>query len=253
MQRSLIPADLAFFTNMALLDDLKIETDKIVRSRWDRREGTVVPESASVGLGNEAVDLEATFLYADLHDSTRLATQNQAVAAEVFKAYLMGTTRIIRALDGEIRSFDGDRVMGVFVEGAKNTNAVEAGLKINYFFSQMLTPAFNDFYKNSFPTGLPLNQTVGIDTSKVMVVRSGIRNNNDLVWVGRAPNIAAKLSAIRESGFFTYITKSVFDVMTDSSKYSAPGGNLMWEPRTWSAGNEFGVPNVYRSHWRWKP
>jgi adenylate cyclase len=238
---------------MALLEDLKSETDKIVRGAWKRRDGTLVPETEDLALGNEAVDLGATFLYADLHDSTRLAIGNQQVAAEVFKAYLMGTTRIIRDLGGEIRSFDGDRVMGVFVEGPKNTNAAEAGLKINYFFSQILTPSFNNFYKGSFPSGLPLNQTVGIDTSKVMVVRSGIRNNNDLVWVGRAPNIAAKLSGIREEGYSTYITKAVFDVMVDSSKFGGDLMRLMWESRTWSVGNEFGVGHVYRSNWRWQP
>jgi class 3 adenylate cyclase len=238
---------------MALLDDLKSETDKIVRGAWERRDGTVVPETEDLALGNEAVDLEATLLYADLHDSTRLATSNQQVAAEVFKAYLMGTTRIIRSLGGEIRSFDGDRVMGVFVEGNKNTNAAEAGLKINYFFSQVLAPAFNGFYTGSFPSGLRLNQTVGIDTSKVMVVRSGIRNNNDLVWVGRAPNIAAKLSAIREQGYSTYLTKTVFDAMLDSSKFGGFPQQLMWESRTWSDGNEFSVGQVYRSAWWWKP
>ena len=143
--------------------------------------------------------------------------------------------------------------MGVFVEGAKNTNAAEAGLKINYFFSQVLTPSFNNFYKQAYPAGLSLNQTVGIDTSKVMVVRSGIRNNNDLVWVGRAPNIAAKLSGIRESGYSTYITKTVFDVMVDSSKFGGYPKQLMWEARTWNDGNAFGVGQVYRSNWRWKP
>lgn len=238
---------------MALFDDLNVETDKIVRGSWKRRDGTVVPESESLGLGNEAVDLEATFIYADLHDSTRLATHNQEIAAEVFKAYLMGTTRIIRSLGGEIRSFDGDRVMGVLVEGAKNTNAADAGLKINHFFGQILTPAFNEFYKQKFPTGLPLNQTVGIDTGKVMVVRSGIRNNNDLVWVGRAPNIAAKLSSIREDGYSTYITKDVFDALADSSKLGGNPKQLMWESRTWAAGKEFGVGDVYRSNWWRKP
>lgn len=238
---------------MALLEDLKSETDKIVRGAWKRRDGTLVPETEDLALGNEAVDLGATFLYADLHDSTRLATGNQQVAAEVFKAYLMGTTRIIRDLGGEIRSFDGDRVMGVFVEGPKNTNAAEAGLKINYFFSQILTPAFNSFYKQAFPSGLSLNQTVGVDTSKVMVVRSGIRNNNDLVWVGRAPNIAAKLSGIREEGYSTFITKAVFDVMVESSKFGGNPKQLMWESRTWNAGNEFGAGQVYRSNWWWKP
>lgn len=238
---------------MALLDDLQTETNKIVHGQWTRRDGTVIPTTADVALGNEAVDLEATFLYADLHDSTRLAINHQRIAAEVFKTYLMGTTRIIRALGGEIRSFDGDRVMGVFVEGAKNTNAAEAALKINYFFTHILSPAFDAFYKQSFPTGLQLNQTVGVDTSKVMVVRSGIRNNNDLVWVGRAPNIAAKLSALREPGYSTYITQYVFDVMTDNSKYQTPDGALMWENRTWSAGEQFGVSTVYRSGWWWKP
>jgi class 3 adenylate cyclase len=93
---------------------------------------------------------------------------------------------------------------------------------------------------------------VGIDTSKVMVVRSGIRNNNDLVWVGRAPNVAAKLSGIRE-GYAAYITKAVFDVMMDTGKYSTVSGELMWEPRTWNAGKGYGVENVYRSNWTWEP
>jgi len=238
---------------MALLDDLQTETDKIAHGIWSRRDGTVVPENENLGLGNDAVDLEATFLYADLHDSTSLATHHQSVAAEVFKAYLRGTTRIIRSLGGEVRSYDGDRVMGVFIGSLKNTNAAEAGLKINYFTTQILAPAFDQFYKKDFPLGLFLNQTVGIDTGKVMVVRSGIRNNNDLVWVGRAPNIAAKLSSIREGAYSTYVTKSVFDVMVDSSKYGGDPKQLMWESRIWADGQKFGVGDVYRSSWWRRP
>jgi adenylate cyclase len=234
---------------MALIDDLTTETDKIVRGAWERREGDVVPEPEDLGLANEAVDLDATFLYADLADSTELAIQSQTIAAEVFKAYLRGTTRIIRSLGGEIRSFDGDRVMGVFYEGTKNTAAVEAGLKINYFFSHILRPAFNNFYTSRT---LNLTQTVGIDSSKVMAIRGGIRNNNDLVWVGRAPNVAAKLSGIRE-GYSTYITKDVFDVMLDSSKYVGDPKQSMWESRSWAAGKAYGVDTVYRSQWWWKP
>jgi adenylate cyclase len=238
---------------MALLEDLTTETGKIVRSAWSRRDGTVVPEVAGVGLGNDAVNLEAVFLYADLHDSTSLATFHQEIAAEVFKAYLMGTTRIIRDLGGEVRSFDGDRVMGVFLDGTKNTNAAEVGLKINYFFGQVLAPTFDSFYAKAFPNGLGLKQTVGIDSGKVMVVRSGIRNNNDLVWVGRAPNIAAKLSGIREPGYSTYISETVFDSMLDSGKLGGSPSRLMWERRQWSSGVAFGVPIVYRSSWHWCP
>jgi class 3 adenylate cyclase len=235
---------------MAFLDDLTKETEAIVRTPWKYRDGTVVPETSDLRLGNEAVKLKATFLYADLADSTELAIGTPEIAAEVFKAYLMGTTRIVRSLKGEVRSFDGDRVMAVFLEGAKNTAAAEAALKINYFFSKILRPSFTGFYAHR---SLSLRQTVGVDTSEVRVVRSGIRNNNDLVWVGRAPNIAAKLSSLREDGFGSYISKDVFDTMLDDSKYGGNPRKLMWEPRNWAAGAGYGVASVYRSNWTWTP
>jgi len=235
---------------MALIDDLKSETNAIVKGAWERRDGEVVPESKDIGLGNECIDLEATFLYADLADSTELAIQDKTVASEVVKAYLMGTTRIIRAIGGEIRSFDGDRVMGVFFAGAKNTAAAKAALKINYFFKDILVPAFVGFYQ--YRT-LSLSQTVGVDTSKVMAVRSGIRSNNDLVWIGRAPNVAAKLSGIREPGYASYLSGDAFDAMLDDSKYGGNPRRMMWEQRKWEKGEPYGVGTVYRSNWWWVP
>jgi adenylate cyclase len=235
---------------MALIDDLRSETDAIVRGAWKRRDGEVIPESQDVALVNEGVDLEATFLYADLADSTELALQNETIAAEVVKAYLMGTTRIIRSLGGEIRSFDGDRVMGIFFKGAKNTAAAEAALKISYFFSKILSPAFTGFYK---ARTLSLSQGVGVDTSKVMAVRTGIRNNNDLVWIGRAPNVAAKLSAIREPGYSSYLSQTVFNGMLDDSKFGGDPRRLMWETRSWEKGKAYGVGTVHRSNWTWTP
>jgi adenylate cyclase len=235
---------------MALIDDLKSEIDGIVKKAWTRRDGKLVPESDTVGLGNDCVDLEATFLYADLADSTELALQDKNIAAEVVKAYLMGTTRIIRALGGEIRSFDGDRVMGVFFGGTKNTAAAEAALKINYFFVFILIPVFAGFYKSR---QFSLSQTVGVDVSRVMAVRTGIRDNNDLVWIGRAPNIAAKLSAIREQGYCSYLSEAVFNAMLDGSKFKEGTQELMWESRTWEKGKPYGVETVYRSSWWWRP
>ena len=235
---------------MSLIDDLKSETDAFVRHQWKRRVGNVVPDTNDIGLGNECVDLEATFLYADLADSTELAIKHQNIAAEVVKAYLMGTTRIIRSLDGDIRSFDGDRVMGVFFRGTQNTNAAQAALKINYFFSNILKLAFTTYYKDY---GLSLSQGTGVDTSKVMAIRSGIRNNNDLVWVGRAPNVAAKLSALREPGYSSYISEKVFNDMTDDGRYGGNPRRLMWEKRSWTKGKEYGVETVYRSNWTWTP
>jgi adenylate cyclase len=152
---------------------------------------------------------------------------------------------------GEIRSFDDDRVMGVFMGNSKNTTAAKAALKINYFFSYILQPKFLAFYKNLESSPFKFAQSVGIDTGEIRIARAGVRVDNDLIWVGRAPNIAAKLSSIREVGFSTYITDSVYDVLHESARLFS--GASMWESRSWPNGVKYGNNTVYRSSWWFRP
>lgn len=57
---------------MGLKDDLEVEIATIFRSKWTERDGETVPEAENLKLGNDAVKLNATVLYADLADSTAL-------------------------------------------------------------------------------------------------------------------------------------------------------------------------------------
>ncbi|MGA7238847.1 MAG: adenylate/guanylate cyclase domain-containing protein [Bryobacteraceae bacterium] len=232
-------------------DELTSTINSIVKTGWDLRAGEVIPKSEDITLGNSGVTLDATILYADLADSTELALYDPEIASEVCKAYLVGTTRIIKAAGGAIRSFDGDRVMGIFIGDFKNSSAAKAALKINYFFTKILEPAFLSFYERLKDSPFKFAQSVGIDTSEIRAVRAGIRNNNDIVWVGRAPNIAAKLSSIREPGYSTYITQDVYQKINDGAKFY--GGQDMWESRTWAKGAPYGTGTVYRSSWWLKP
>ena len=50
---------------MALGNDLNSEVRKILRERWTTRSGRVVPEPEDLALGNDAVILDGTVLYAD--------------------------------------------------------------------------------------------------------------------------------------------------------------------------------------------
>src|SRR5437016_4133112 len=118
---------------MALKDDLSSDVDRILRQEWNVRDGQVVPKTEDVPLEGGAVKLTATMLYADLADSTDLAMNyDRRIAAKVFKSFLSCSSKIIRSVGGEIRSFDGDRVMGVFVGNNKNTAAAKCALKINH-------------------------------------------------------------------------------------------------------------------------
>jgi len=233
---------------MAILDDLKASVETIVAENWTHTDGRVVPGEDSVGLGNDRVELDAVILYADLADSTELAISSQVKAAEIFKAYLQGATRLIRASNGEVRSFDGDRVMGVFIGENRNTRAAKCGLQINWFFKNLLVKRFHEFYGDAVGS---FNQTVGIDASRVHIIRGGIRAHNDLVWVGRAPNVAAKLSSIHNGKHSTFITEKVYSTILDSSKLSE--GKEMWTRLSWKAGEKYGVPIIFGSTYWWKP
>jgi class 3 adenylate cyclase len=110
---------------MGLADDLRSEVQTIFRSQWSIRDGNVVPDTPDLKLGNDGVKLNGTVLYADIDGSTTMVDSKKAeFAAEIYKAYLLCASRIIRSEDGVITAYDGDRVMAVFIGNAKNTSAV---------------------------------------------------------------------------------------------------------------------------------
>jgi adenylate cyclase len=234
---------------MAILDDLNAEIEATLNEKWAIRNGTVVPEVENVSLSGDAVKLDATILFTDLADSTSLAIWNQEVAAKVFKMFLASSSRIIRHCGGHIRSFDGDRVMGIFIGNNKNTSAAKCALNINYAFTEIIKPKLKLKYEYLRSGFYELTFCTGIDTSAILSVRSGIRNNSDLIWVGRAPNIAAKLSGIRDSNFHSYITENVYNALEASSKIS--NGINMWQKvENWNKVQ--GIKTIYKSSYYWK-
>lgn len=118
---------------MALKDDLTDAVDGILRTAFEERDGKKMPTSDEIALSNGAVKLDAVFLYADLAGSGVIAKFCPwDTTAKILRAYLDCCVRIIKAHGGEIRSFDGDRVMGVFIGDRKRTDAVKAALKIQW-------------------------------------------------------------------------------------------------------------------------
>lgn len=229
---------------MALKDDLASAVKSIFKDVWTQRDGSVVPESDDLKMSNDAVNLEATVLYADLSGSTKLVDSQEAYfAAEIYKAYLHCAAKIIRSEDGIITAYDGDRVMAVYIGNSKNTSAARTALKINYARIYIVNPALKAQYASST---YEVQHSIGIDTSKLFVARTGIRGSNDLVWVGRAANYAAKLAALSPN-YPSRITADVYNKLHESLKVS--DGENMWASAKWTDMNDF---PIYRSTWWWK-
>jgi class 3 adenylate cyclase len=231
---------------MAFKEELETAVRKVFRDPWQSRDGRVVPALQDLGLGNDAVKLYATVLYADIADSTKLVdTSYPEFAAEVYRSYLTCAAKIVKANGGIITAYDGDRIMAVFIGDMKNSNSAKTAMQINKAVLDIINPALVAQYPAAT---YRLKHVIGIDTSPLFVARIGVRNDNDLVWVGRAANHAAKLSSINEDNTI-FITADVFNKLADFAKFGSRDKKLMWTPRNWT---QMGDIRIHSSNWKWE-
>ena len=226
---------------MSLQSELTSEVNTIFTETWEVQKTDQVPDPENLRLSNHAKNLEhATVLYADLDGSTQMVdTKDWTFSAEVYKAYLRCAARIINNEEGTITAYDGDRIMAIFTGDYKNTNAVRAAMKINEAVSVVINPQLKLAYpKEDFV----IKHVIGIDTTQLRTARIGVRGYNDLVWIGRSANYAAKLTSI--SGYPIWITKSVYDSMNDTVKIHNKTKENMWVKCNWTKMNNL---EIYRS------
>lgn len=201
---------------MSFKDEVTTYVHNTFTKVWTTRNGQKVPTAdTTIGLGNDAVIIDAVVLYADLADSTGLVKNyGKEFAAEVYKNYVYGAVKSIQLHGGEVTAFDGDRVMGVFMGNRKRNDAVRAALRINGVVDMIIQPELKAQYTDST---FKVDHKVGVDCSEVWVANTGIRGNNDYVWVGTAANNAAKMASLGTQ-YSTYITYDVYSYLEDNLK-----------------------------------
>ena len=233
---------------MSFATDIETEVKRVFRQQWTTSKATTVPEPSEIALKrNEAKTIDdGTVLYADLSGSTNMVQNySPSFAAEVYRAYLYSAAQIIRNEGGVVTAYDGDRVMAIYLGSAPNTSAATTALKINYAVMKIINPAIVAQYGASIV--YTVKQVVGVDRSSLLVARTGVRGDNDLVWVGRAANYAAKLTDIANDDA-SFITGEVFDRLADCAKSGADATTPMWRERKWSQMNNM---RIYSSNWTW--
>ena len=217
-------------------------------------DGRAIPDVADLQLGKTGREMELAMLFIDIRESTKIVDSIRRItAARMYKSFLWGVSKIARMNDGQLRSFNGDGVLVAFAGDSKRTNAAKAALQMSWFAQKVLKPKLNATFQNNQQLNgqvFGFNYGIGIDVGKVLIVRGGIRgeNNNDLVWVGNATNYAVKLSGLSEGDYHVYISEDVYKKMEESSKMGGNPKKNMWEERVWTKMDNM---KVYRSNWTW--
>jgi len=214
---------------MTFKEDLTAKVREFAKESWGEiPNGYSVPMPEDLTFGNTGRRLVACLLYADICGSTAMVDNlSDTRAAEYYKAYLHCAAKIIKQNGGEITAYDGDRVMAVFLGDSKEDYAVDAALQLSYALDEIINPEFSALYTTLHRQ---LRHTVGIDAGTVLVSKTGVRIDSDLVWVGPAANYAAKLNSFvgLDSDYPIRITQEVFAAL--SRTYLVGSANEpMWE------------------------
>lgn len=238
---------------MSLKEDIEGGIAAALTTDWIVRDGRVVPEPKDVALKNGAVRLDATYAYADLANSSRLAQYAYPeVTAKIVRSYVNTAARIFRGYGGEIRSFDGDRVMAIFTSDQKEAQSVGAAFALNWAVDQVVNPAIRATWSD-LPQVWTMSHAVGVASGQALIVRGGVYGDNDMISIGAAPNIAAKLSDIR-AAYSQYITEDVYLALPNALRFTDVRGYVedMWVAlgRSTIGGTDVLVRG---STWWWSP
>ena len=229
-------------------NEIKNEILNIENSKWNIQDSENVPKTENLSMTGSVVRFEGTVLYADMKRSSSLVDElSNVVAGKIYQAYHRSVAKLIHSSGGQIAAYDGDRIMGIFVGRDKNTTAVNCGLNINYVVTKILRPMLEDSFRSIQNSGIKISHCVGIDTSQILAVKAGVRDANDIIWVGRAPNLAANLSEIRIDNFYTFISKSVFERVNVKAKFGGKNNQMIWTEFTHKYLKE--EINIYGSGW----
>lgn len=207
---------------MGLKNDITQKVKDILDSNFITEEVSYVPEigDSKLTFGNKGLQFEATVLYIDLRESTKILNKhNKATIAKIHKAYLFTTVKIATSLGGEVRSFNGDSVLAFFQGTTKNTlsNAVKAAMQIRYMIAHSESGINTLLAKYS-----AVDFGIGLDDGKILCVKVGVggdANTKDLIWIGNAVNKSVVISDECKASEYIGISSYVYSNLNDDVKY----------------------------------
>lgn len=244
---------------MGLKNDITQKVKEILDNTFSVEDVTYVPEisDSKLTFGNKGLQFEATTLYIDLRESTKILNKhNKSTIAKIHKAYLFTTVKIATSLGGQVRSFNGDSVLAFFQGTTKTTlsNAVKAAMQIRYMIANSESGINTLLSKYS-----AVDFGIGLDDGKILCVKVGVggdENTKDLIWIGNPVNKSVVISDDCKANHYIGISSYVYSNLNDDVKYGTQKNYLGQDEKVdmWTAHRILyngSYETFYKTSWYW--
>ncbi|WP_396154123.1 adenylate/guanylate cyclase domain-containing protein [Flavobacterium sp.] len=208
--------------------EIQDKVDAVLKEQFTQYDIDEIPDienkpDSRLTHGNSGFLGEFTFLYVDMRGSSSFTDVHRLqTITKIYKAYHHCMVECIKTFGGQVRSFDGDRVLAIFAGSSKLNSAINCAMKMVGCRYDILQPKIKAALSNDkFSLG------VGIATGTAMVSKAGVgydKNTRDLIWIGDPPNLGSKLSDEADSPYSIYICKTSFEKLREENRYTTKDG-----------------------------
>lgn len=174
---------------------MRDEVQKIFNSDFSTYPIERVPDGTDHRLRADNTGFEGEFAFLNVFfqgSSTLNGTYPLKTIGKIYNAFHHCMVACIHECHGKVRTFDGDRITGVFSGEDKINEAVVCANYMVGCYVEILEPKIKTLFNtDDFEIG------VGVCTGKALVIKSPVGSNGNtksLLWVGEATNIGDKLS-----------------------------------------------------------
>lgn len=170
---------------------------------------------------------------ADLKGSTKLNFGKYAnTSARLYEAVTGTLVRIADRFEADFIDIQGDGIFALFHGDRRYERAMCAAITIKAVSEKSIVPLVGQHFSDQFPrTGVK----VGMDASRLLVKKVGVRGKNEPVWAGRAVNWATKAAQAADAHELI-VTRRVFQHFEDNHyvRYSCDCGSIadLWRSAT---------------------
>lgn len=196
-------------TNQEALDQIW----QHLNESYTRSETSSIPKKNDLTFANTVKKIKhAKVFYIDMRKSRKILTDaTDFWSVKIHKAFLQAVIHCVEKRGGHIRSFNGDGILGFFIDDMNDypaSRAVRTAMDIKGFvkkINEILVA--ND--KNEIDFG------IGIAQGEINAAKSGKAGDDqtkqDLVWIGLALYVAVELSELGESPKNIWISDNIFN------------------------------------------
>ena len=180
-----------------LENEIFIEIGEKLRTDFDIKKMKKIPNDFKLEKDEWVQVDEVVCVYFDLSSSTKiLKDYGDKISVKIFDSYIQSATRIFKNFECSYLDIQGDGGFALFSGDRYIQRAMVSAITLKTLLSRSYAGNLNDLVKK-MKSKINLCSKIGAHIGKILAKKSGIRGENEILWLGGLVSVASKICGLK--------------------------------------------------------